>query len=126
MKDPVPDTTSGITTVQGEDQEAEEDDDNMENIIKPRMKGRYEAIRLKDQGETDQRTERAKAFINRRLYGPGRMRTNANEYYSLANKRDANKKGALQFVNKSWGKKQKEKARKLRKKWIKKHGIVPS
>lgn len=124
--DQVPDTTSDITTVQEEEQEAEEVNDNMENIRTPRMKERYKAVRLKDQGGTDLQAERAKDFVNSRLYGLGSKRTSVNEYYSLANKRDANKKGALQFVNKSWGKEQKVKAGKFKKKWIRKHGMLPS
>ncbi|NXW34544.1 NOL7 protein, partial [Phaetusa simplex] len=66
-------------------------------------KGNYTAVRLKDQSLTGLHQQLAKDFLNAQLYGPDANRVQANEFFSLENKRDPVKKAAVQFVDKSWG-----------------------
>uniref|UniRef100_UPI00398E7E1D U3 small nucleolar RNA-associated protein NOL7 n=1 Tax=Pristiophorus japonicus TaxID=55135 RepID=UPI00398E7E1D len=119
------------TNKEGEDgdsvQQVEEDsglEEDVEECVDTRWKESYMAIRLKDQGQTNQQIENARDFINTRLYGPGSSRGSVNEYFSLANKKAKNKKAAMQFVNKSWGAQRKQKAGKFRKLWIQKHSAI--
>ncbi|XP_035405541.1 nucleolar protein 7 [Cygnus atratus] len=83
-----------------------------------RLKGNYTAMHLKDQSLTGLHQQTAKDFVYSHLYGPGTNRTSANEFFSLANKKDPVKKAAVQFVDKSWGLEKKEKATKFKKHWI--------
>uniref|UniRef100_A0A8C3KBV3 Nucleolar protein 7 n=1 Tax=Calidris pygmaea TaxID=425635 RepID=A0A8C3KBV3_9CHAR len=69
-----------------------------------RPKGNYTAVRLKDQSLTGLHQQLAKDFLNTQLYGPDTNRVQANEFFSLENKKDPVKKAAVQFVDKSWGK----------------------
>lgn len=94
-----------------------------------RSKGNYIAVHLKDENLTGLHQQTAKDFIHSQLYGPGTNRTSgrqfslglhldlsvlifvinvylitANEFFSIANKKDSVKKAAVQFVDKSWGK----------------------
>ncbi|XP_067914124.1 U3 small nucleolar RNA-associated protein NOL7-like [Heterodontus francisci] len=108
-------------------QQPEEDsglEEDVEECVDTRWKESYMAIRLKDQGQTNQQVENARDFINDRLYGPGSRRGSVNEYFSLANKKAQKKKPAMQFVNKSWGAQQKQKSGKFRKLWIQHHGVT--
>ncbi|NXG87959.1 NOL7 protein, partial [Stercorarius parasiticus] len=68
-----------------------------------RPKGNYTAVRLKDRSLTGLHQELAKDFLNAQLYGPDANRVQANEFFSLENKKDPVKKAAVQFVDKSWG-----------------------
>ncbi|XP_032037228.1 nucleolar protein 7 [Aythya fuligula] len=83
-----------------------------------RSKGNYTAMHLKDQSLTGLHQQTAKDFVYSHLYGPGTNRTSANEFFSLANKKDPVKKAAVQFVDKSWGLEKKQKATKFKKHWI--------
>ncbi|NXP74445.1 NOL7 protein, partial [Ramphastos sulfuratus] len=65
--------------------------------------GNYKAVCLKDQSVTGLHQQLAKDFINTQLYGPGTNRVQANEFFSLENKKNPVKKAAVQFVDKSWG-----------------------
>ncbi|NXN90772.1 NOL7 protein, partial [Bombycilla garrulus] len=69
----------------------------------PRTKGNYIAVCLKDHSATGLQQQLAKDFLNAQLYGPHTNRVQANEFFSLANKKDPVKKAAVQFVDKSWG-----------------------
>ncbi|KAJ7401793.1 nucleolar protein 7 [Pitangus sulphuratus] len=67
-----------------------------------RSKGNYAAVCLKDQSSTGLHQQLARDFLNAQLYGPHTNRVQANEFFSLANKKDPVKKAAVQFVDKSW------------------------
>ncbi|PKU28728.1 nucleolar protein 7 [Limosa lapponica baueri] len=81
-------------------------------------KGNYTAVRLKDQSLTGLHQQLAKDFLNTQLYGPDTNRAQANEFFSLENKKDPVKKAAVQFVDKSWGQEKKLKAIRLKKRWL--------
>ncbi|XP_064017094.1 nucleolar protein 7 [Pogoniulus pusillus] len=72
--------------------------------------GNYTAVCLKDQSATGLHQQLARDFLNTQLYGPGTNRVQANEFFSLENKRNPVKKAAVQFVDKTWGEKIKQKA----------------
>ncbi|NXO33782.1 NOL7 protein, partial [Locustella ochotensis] len=84
----------------------------------PRTKGNYTAVCLKDHSATGLHQQLAKDFLNAQLYGPHTNRVQANEFFSLANKKDPVKKAAVQFVDKSWGQDKKEKAARFKKRWL--------
>uniref|UniRef100_A0A8C3K850 Nucleolar protein 7 n=1 Tax=Calidris pygmaea TaxID=425635 RepID=A0A8C3K850_9CHAR len=81
-------------------------------------KGNYTAVRLKDQSLTGLHQQLAKDFLNTQLYGPDTNRVQANEFFSLENKKDPVKKAAVQFVDKSWGQEKKLKAIRFKKRWL--------
>ncbi|NXR73745.1 NOL7 protein, partial [Pycnonotus jocosus] len=83
-----------------------------------RTKGNYMAVCLKDHSVTGLHQQLAKDFINAQLYGPHTNRVQANEFFSLANKKDPVKKAAVQFVDKTWGQDKKEKAARFKKRWV--------
>ncbi|XP_068787825.1 U3 small nucleolar RNA-associated protein NOL7 [Struthio camelus] len=83
-----------------------------------RSKGNYMAMHLKDQSLTGLHQQTAKDFLHAHLYGPGTNRTNANEFFSIENKKNPVKKAAVQFVDKSWGLEEKQKATKFKKCWL--------
>ncbi|KAL2308028.1 hypothetical protein Nmel_001023 [Mimus melanotis] len=83
-----------------------------------RTKGNYMAVCLKDHNVTGLHQQLAKDFLNAQLYGPHTNRVQANEFFSLANKKDPVKKAAVQFVDKSWGHDKKEKAARFKKCWL--------
>ncbi|NWT97326.1 NOL7 protein, partial [Urocynchramus pylzowi] len=83
-----------------------------------RTKGNYVAVCLKDHSVTGLHQQLAKDFLNAQLYGPHTNRVQANEFFSLANKRAAVKKAAVQFVDKSWAQDKKEKAARFKKRWL--------
>uniref|UniRef100_A0A8C4KE37 Nucleolar protein 7 n=2 Tax=Dromaius novaehollandiae TaxID=8790 RepID=A0A8C4KE37_DRONO len=83
-----------------------------------RSKGNYMAVHLKDQSLTGLHQQTAKDFLYTQLYGPGTNRMHANEFFSLENKKNPVKKAAVQFVDKSWGLEEKEKATKFKKCWL--------
>ncbi|NXN57268.1 NOL7 protein, partial [Rynchops niger] len=86
------------------------------NVLRP--KGNYTAVRLKDQSLTGLHQQLAKDFLNTQLYGPDTNRVQANEFFSLENKRDPVKKAAVQFVDKSWGQEKKLRALRFKKHWL--------
>ncbi|NWW40575.1 NOL7 protein, partial [Panurus biarmicus] len=83
-----------------------------------RTKGNYVAVCLKDHSVTGLHQQLAKDFLNAQLYGPHTNRVQANEFFSIANKKDPVKKAAVQFVDKSWGQDKKEKAARFKKRWL--------
>ncbi|NWT53318.1 NOL7 protein, partial [Erythrocercus mccallii] len=83
-----------------------------------RTKGNYRAVCLKDHSVTGLHQQIAQDFLNAQLYGPHTNRVPANEFFSLANKKDPVKKAAVQFVDKSWGQDKKEKAARFKKRWL--------
>ncbi|KAM7072439.1 U3 small nucleolar RNA-associated protein NOL7 isoform 1-T1 [Acridotheres tristis] len=83
-----------------------------------RTKGNYMAVCLKDHNVTGLHQQLVKDFLNAQLYGPHTNRVQANEFFSLANKKDPVKKAAVQFVDKSWGQDKKEKAARFKKRWL--------
>ncbi|XP_060134214.1 nucleolar protein 7 [Zootoca vivipara] len=83
-----------------------------------RLQESYAAVQLKDQDLTNKQQEVAKAFLQKHLYGRGCHRTTANQYFSVENKKSAVKRAAIQFVNKSWGEMEKQKAKKFTKHWV--------
>ncbi|XP_054020413.1 nucleolar protein 7 [Dryobates pubescens] len=80
--------------------------------------GNYTAVCLKDQSPTGLHQQLAKDFINTQLYGPGTNRVQANEFFSLENKKNPVKKAAVQFVDKSWGQEIKQRATRFKKQWL--------
>ncbi|KAM6350561.1 LOW QUALITY PROTEIN: U3 small nucleolar RNA-associated protein NOL7 [Podargus strigoides] len=83
-----------------------------------RSQGNYTALCLKDQSVTALHQQLAKDFLNTHLYGPGTNRAQANEFFSLENKKSTVKKAAVQFVDKSWGQEKKERALRFKKCWL--------
>ncbi|XP_061852090.1 nucleolar protein 7 [Colius striatus] len=83
-----------------------------------RAKGNYAAVRLKDQNVTALHQQLAKDFLNTQLYGPDTNRVQANDFFSLENKKNPVKKAAVQFVDKSWGEEKKERATRFKKRWL--------
>ncbi|XP_074002319.1 U3 small nucleolar RNA-associated protein NOL7 [Numenius arquata] len=83
-----------------------------------RPQGNYTAVRLKDESLTGLHQQLAKDFLNTQLYGPDTNRAQANEFFSLENKKDPVKKAAVQFVDKSWGQEKKLKAIRFKKRWL--------
>ncbi|KFO78595.1 Nucleolar protein 7, partial [Cuculus canorus] len=96
-----------LTTLQG-----------FKSLYLTRSKGKYMAVRLKDQCLTGLHQQLAKDFLNAQLYGPDVKRAQANEFFSLENKKNPVKKAAVQFVDKSWGQEKKEKAARFKKRWL--------
>ncbi|XP_026525788.1 nucleolar protein 7 [Notechis scutatus] len=104
-----------------EDEVENQDDsekDSEEEILATRCPPNYMAVRLKDQELTNRQQQEAKDFIQKHLYGASCNRTTANQYFSVENKKNAVKKAAMQFVNRSWGKVKKEKATRFTKHWV--------
>ncbi|NWX72125.1 NOL7 protein, partial [Alca torda] len=83
-----------------------------------RPKGNYTAVRLKDQSLTGLDQQLAKDFLNTQFYGPAANRVQANDFFSLENKKNPVKKAAVQFVDKSWGQEKKLRAVYFRKRWV--------
>ncbi|KAM4907627.1 U3 small nucleolar RNA-associated protein NOL7 isoform 2-T2 [Sylvia borin] len=104
--------------VQREDQDEEVQEKKGKRNKGARTKGNYMAVCLKDHSVTGLHQQLAKDFLNAQLYGPHTNRVPANEFFSLANKKDPVKKAAVQFVDKSWGKEKKEKAARYKKRWL--------
>ncbi|KAM6453908.1 U3 small nucleolar RNA-associated protein NOL7 [Liasis olivaceus] len=119
-------STNQTSDVLEQDQNVEDEVENHEDsekhteeeILATRCPKNYMAVRLKDQDLTSQRQQEAKDFIQRQLYGASCNRTTANQYFSVENKKNAVKKAAIQFVNKSWGKVKKQKANRFTKHWV--------
>ncbi|XP_042662678.1 nucleolar protein 7 isoform X1 [Tyto alba] len=86
-----------------------------------RSKGNYTAVCLKDQSLAGLHQQLAKDFLNAHLYGPHANRAQANEFFSLENKKNLVKKAAVQFVDKSWGQEKKQKAARFKKRWLSTH-----
>ncbi|XP_013920743.1 PREDICTED: nucleolar protein 7 [Thamnophis sirtalis] len=114
------------STSEDQDQNVEDEVENQddsekeseEDILATRCPPNYMAVRLEDQELTDQQQQDAKNFIQKHLYGASCNRTTANQYFSVGNKKNAVKRAAIQFVNKSWGKVKKEKATRFTKHWV--------
>ncbi|NXN42963.1 NOL7 protein, partial [Rhinoptilus africanus] len=83
-----------------------------------RPKGNYMAVCLKGESFTGLHQQLAKDFLNAQLYGPDAKRAQANEFFSLENKKDPVKKAAVQFVDKSWGQEKKLRAIRFKKRWL--------
>ncbi|XP_074998896.1 U3 small nucleolar RNA-associated protein NOL7 [Calonectris borealis] len=83
-----------------------------------RSTGNYTALCLKDQSLTGLHQQLAKDFLNTHLYGPDTNRAQANEFFSLENKKNPVKKAAVQFVDKSWGQEKKQRATRFKKRWL--------
>ncbi|XP_040441463.1 nucleolar protein 7 [Falco naumanni] len=86
-----------------------------------RSKGNYTAVRLKDQSFTGLHQQLALDFVKAQLYGPHANRAQANEFFSLENKKKPVKSAAVQFVDKSWGQEKKERAARFKKRWLAAH-----
>ncbi|XP_030300399.1 nucleolar protein 7 [Calypte anna] len=83
-----------------------------------RSQGNYKAVCLKDQSVTGLHEQLARDFVNTHLYGSDANRAQANEFFSIENKKKAVKAPAVQFVDKSWGQEKKEKATRFKKRWL--------
>ncbi|XP_028940732.1 nucleolar protein 7, partial [Antrostomus carolinensis] len=83
-----------------------------------RSKGNYTAVCLKEQSLSGLHQQLAKDFLNTHLYGPDTNRVQANEFFSLENKKNPIKKAAVQFVDKSWGQEKKQRAARFKKRWL--------
>ncbi|NXH12144.1 NOL7 protein, partial [Bucco capensis] len=80
--------------------------------------GNYTAMCLEDQSLPGLHQELAKDFLKAQLYGPDANRAQANDFFSLENKKNPVKKAAVQFVDKSWGQEKKERAARFKKRWV--------
>ncbi|NWR08382.1 NOL7 protein, partial [Paradoxornis webbianus] len=113
-----------VSTREGQDEEVQEKKGKRNkgardlHLSLTRTKENYMAVCLKDQSVTGLHQQLAKDFLNAQLYGPHTNRVQANEFFSLANKKDPVKKAAVQFVDKSWGQDKKEKAERFKKRWL--------
>ncbi|XP_075561556.1 U3 small nucleolar RNA-associated protein NOL7 [Pelecanus crispus] len=83
-----------------------------------RSKGNYMAVCLKDRSLPALHQQLAKDFLNTHLYGPDANRAQANEFFSLENKKNPVKGAAVQFVDKSWGQEKKQRATRFKKRWL--------
>ncbi|KAM9227965.1 U3 small nucleolar RNA-associated protein NOL7, partial [Leptosomus discolor] len=83
-----------------------------------RSQGNYMAVCLREQSLTGLHQQLAKDFLNAQLYGRGTNRVQANEFFSLENKKNPVKKAAVQFVDKSWGQEKKQRATRFTKRWL--------
>ncbi|NWV90334.1 NOL7 protein, partial [Machaerirhynchus nigripectus] len=110
-----PDLEQGQTQGQGQ---AELQEKKGKKSKGARTKGNYMAVCLKNHSATGLHQQLARDFLNAQLYGPHTNRVQANEFFSLANKKDPVKKAAVQFVDKSWGHDKKEKAERFKKRWL--------
>lgn len=115
---------------EGKDEEAtegqgdnSEDEGSEEETTDDRVKKNYTAMRLKDQNQSSLQQQTAKDFIRNRLYGPGSNRTTVNQFFSMANKKGALKKPAVQFINNEWGAEKKRKAKHFKSRWVQKQGL---
>ncbi|XP_032833505.2 U3 small nucleolar RNA-associated protein NOL7 [Petromyzon marinus] len=89
-----------------DDDDEEQESGNEEESAPAEEKGKkskrgsscYRVVRLRDEGLGARKREEALSFLQQRLYGQGRQRVSANEFFSLRNKTGARKKPALQFV----------------------------
>ncbi|XP_033010568.1 nucleolar protein 7 [Lacerta agilis] len=93
-------------------------EEDSEEILATRLQESYKAVQLKDQDLTNKQQQVAKGFLQKHLYGRGCHRTTENQYFSVINKTSDVKKAAIQFVNKSWGEMEKQKAKKFTKHWV--------
>ncbi|KAM3603898.1 uncharacterized protein V6R79_003765 [Siganus canaliculatus] len=87
------------------------------------LKGNYTVTMVKERAKASSQQQAAEDFIQSRLYGPGSGRTTSSEMLSLQNKTGRVKSAAVQFVRKDWALKQKDKAEKLKKRWVQKQQI---
>ncbi|CAI5779934.1 7 [Podarcis lilfordi] len=102
---------------ESENGQKDTEEDSEENLA-TRHQESYMAVQLKDQDLTNKQQQVAKDFLQKHLYGRGCHRTTANQYFSVQSKRSDVKKAAFQFVNKSWGEMEKQKAKKFTKHWV--------
>ncbi|KAM4689327.1 U3 small nucleolar RNA-associated protein NOL7 [Discoglossus pictus] len=84
---------------------------------KARLQDNYNVVRLEDYKLLGLQQEKAKSFLQNKLYGRLKNRTTANEFLSIASKKGAVKKPAVQFTDSAWGKEEKTKAEKFNLKW---------
>ncbi|XP_051467849.1 nucleolar protein 7 [Apus apus] len=81
-------------------------------------KGNYTAVCLKEESVTGLQEQLARDFLSAHLYGPEARRVQANEFFSIENKKKPVKAAAVQFVDKSWGQEKKQKALRFKKRWL--------
>ncbi|KFU92131.1 Nucleolar protein 7, partial [Chaetura pelagica] len=83
-----------------------------------RSEGNYTAVCLKEECVTGLQEQLARDFLSAHLYGPEARRVQANEFFSIENKKKPVKAAAVQFVDKSWGQEKKQKALRFKKRWL--------
>ncbi|KAM4705317.1 U3 small nucleolar RNA-associated protein NOL7 isoform 1-T1 [Rhinophrynus dorsalis] len=84
---------------------------------KIRLQDSYSAVRLEDYSLMNLQQQKAKSFIQNKLYGQSKNRTTANEFLSISSKKGVVKRPAVQFTDKTWGKKEKKKAERFNLMW---------
>ncbi|KAM8967904.1 U3 small nucleolar RNA-associated protein NOL7 [Pelodytes ibericus] len=84
---------------------------------KKRLENNYSVVRLEDYSLLNLQEQKAKAFIQGKLYGKGKKRTTANEFLSVNCKRGVVKMPAIQFTDNSWAQEEKKKAEKFTLTW---------
>ncbi|XP_077126029.1 U3 small nucleolar RNA-associated protein NOL7 [Ranitomeya variabilis] len=94
-----------------------------ELLPRKRLQDNYKVVQLDEYSGKDFLQQRAKSFIQERLYGETMNRTTANEFLSISRKRDVIKRPAVQFADTNWGEEEKQRAAKFNLKWAdkKKH-----
>ncbi|KAM4029662.1 U3 small nucleolar RNA-associated protein NOL7 [Anomaloglossus baeobatrachus] len=88
-----------------------------ELLPRKRLQDNYKVVQLEEYSARDLLQQRAKSFIQERLYGETMNRTTANEFLSVSRKRDVIKKPAVQFTDNNWGEDEKQRAAKFNLKW---------
>ncbi|XP_053322848.1 nucleolar protein 7 [Spea bombifrons] len=86
-------------------------------LPKKRLQNNYSVVHLEDYSMIQLQEQKAKKFIQKKLYGKGKNRTTANEFLSMTSKREAFKKPAVLFTDSNWAKDEKIKAEKFTVAW---------
>ncbi|CAJ0939840.1 unnamed protein product [Ranitomeya imitator] len=88
-----------------------------------RLQDNYKVVQLDEYSGKDLLQQRAKSFIQERLYGETMNRTTANEFLSISRKRAVIKRPAVQFADTNWGEEEKQRAAKFNLKWVDKNKL---
>ncbi|XP_073534891.1 U3 small nucleolar RNA-associated protein NOL7 [Phyllobates terribilis] len=89
-----------------------------ELLPRKRLQDNYKVVQLEEYSERDLLQQRAKSFIQERLYGETMNRTTANEFLSISRKRDVIKRPAVKFADNNWGEEEKQRAAMFNLKWV--------
>ncbi|MEE6464937.1 hypothetical protein FKM82_006405 [Ascaphus truei] len=86
-------------------------------LPRSRLQDNYSVVQLQHYSLMNLQQQKAKAFIQNKLYGAHRKRTTANEFFSISSKKGVVKKAAVKFTDNSWEKAKKKKAKKFNLLW---------
>ncbi|KAJ3595674.1 hypothetical protein NHX12_004977 [Muraenolepis orangiensis] len=90
------------------------------------LKGGYTVRTVGDTSLAHSQQKAAAAFVLDRLYGQGTRRTTNKQVLSLKNKKGDRKAPAVEFVKKGWASKHKEKAERLKQRWLHQQQVASS